>query len=587
MGNPADIELYLIPPENGEFYSGDENISGTLKLKLTKALPIKKITVHLKGITETQTKVNTDYMMSQNGMLTPVQDNRSYHRVLDLEKRLFPPDNVWDALEGSSKPFKIHPGEYSYEFSFPALRGMRPRCLKHHTRNMICFLKKRDTRLPPSFNLKWKELNKIDNLDLFFFSFGKIFYIVEVNIEMGKPKIWFKPFDKILRETKSIEYIPTVKDITYPDNGTEKENNDTINSNKSSRNSVSRTTHTTRNTSTLEGKVLNLSNTSDNSRSSSNRQPSNVSGSLTPNDLDRDNNNNTNSNGEIVTVNTNKYKLYQSTYKLNLLEGVQEMNNSNISIENSMWVEVRSKNDGFKQIFRNDPLFRRNSNKFDRIFLTCKGSLSVIKKLSIKPIRVQLNLIENATYLSKGVANENFSSLRLVELNLEAPLISDIFDIKDLKPRISSNLLNTIDENKYIGKSDCEIKLREHPQLRRLLFNEEDYKHRGNRLYSFKTCTIRRTFYLELLIDWSIEGVIKQTEVRIDPIQIYCQTRNSNGNGSNFGTLSLNRDDVDFLPRYIEPPVYNEIPDNLVINEDTQNKNNNNDNKNENIGVAE
>lgn len=579
MGNSTDIELYLIPPENGEFYSGNENISGTLKLKLTKALPIKKISVHLKGITETQTKFNTDYMISQNGMLTPVQDNKSYHRLLDLEKRMFPPDNVWDALEGSLKPFKIHPGEYVYEFSFPTLRGLRPRCLKHHTRDMICFLKKRDIRLPPSFNLKWKELIKIDNLDLFFYSFGKIFYFVEVNIEMGKPKIWFKPFDKILRETKSIEYIPTIRDITYPDNDTEKGNNDSNsgNNNNNNQNPISKASYAIGNTSSFKGKVLDVSNNTDTPGSSLNKQFTNVDGFTTSNNINRSNT--TINTGEMMNINSKKYKLYQSTYKLNLFQDEQEINNINTSIENSMWVEVRSKNDGFKQIFRNDPLFRRNSNRFDHIFLTCKGNLSIIKKLSIKPIRVQLNLIENATYLSKGVANENISSLKLVDLNLEEPLTSDIFDIKDLKPRISSNKLGTIDENKYIGKSDCEIKLREHPQLRRLLFNEEDYKHRGNRLYSFKTCTIRRTFYLELLIDWSIKGAIKQIDVRINPVQIYCQIRSSIRNGANFGTASLNRHEVDFLPRYIEPPVYNEFPDNLVIYGDASDKP---DNGNEN-----
>lgn len=557
MGSPADIELYLIPPANGEFYSGSENISGTLKLKLTKSLPIKKITVHLKGITETQTKVNADYMMSQNGMLTPVQDNRSYHRILDLERRMFPPDNVWDALEGSPKPFKIHPGEYVYDFKFPKLRGMRPRCLEHHKRDMIYFLKKKDTRLPPSFNLRWKELNKIDNLDLFFYSFGKIFYFVEVNIEMGKPKSWFKPFDKILRDTKQIEYIPTVKDITYPDNDTEKSDNNTTSGNKNSQDTVSKNDYTIKTTSISEDKILNLSN---------NLNRRNIA----------------TGNNDTINVNIHKYKIYQSTYKLKLPQGVGEANNSDNVTENSMWVEVRSKNDGFKKIFRNDPLFRKNSNKFDRIFLTCRGNISTIKKLSIKPIRIQLNLIENATYLSKGVANENFSSLRLVELSLEEPLISNIFDIKHLKPRVSSSLINTVDENKYIGKSDCEIKFRDHPQLRRLLFNEEDYKHRGNRLYSFKTCSIRRTFYLQLLIDWSIEGVIKQTEVNIDPIQIYCQTRNSIGNSSNFSTVPLNRDEADFLPRYVEPPVYNEFPDDMMIDRETSNKNNTtNDDKNQ------
>lgn len=56
MKNLTDIELYQIHPENGEFHCGNENISGTLKIKLTKALLFKKITIHLNCVTEPQIK---------------------------------------------------------------------------------------------------------------------------------------------------------------------------------------------------------------------------------------------------------------------------------------------------------------------------------------------------------------------------------------------------------------------------------------------------------------------------------------------------------------------------------------------------
>ncbi|KAG0658441.1 Art10p [Monosporozyma unispora] len=263
-------------------------------------------------------------------------------------------------------------------------------------------------------------------------------------------------------------------------------------------------------------------------------------------------------NNDFTGSNTPKYKFYRSTYKLNL----PHKKSDPTPIDNSMWVEIRSKNDGFKQVFRYDPLFRRNSNKFDRIYLTCKGKLSDIKGMSIKPVRLQLNLIENATYLSKGIANENFSSLRLVEVSLEDT--PSIFNIQELKPRGSDT--SNINEDTFIGKSDCMIRFKDHPQLKRLLFNEEDYKHRGNRLYSFKTCTIRRLFYFELIIDWNIEGMLKQTEIHIDPMQVYCQSCPSDNNNS---STSTSRREPDFLPRYVEPPMYNEFPDELGINETT------------------
>lgn len=576
MGIPADIKLSLIPPENGEYYSGDEHISGSLKLKLVKSLPIKKITVHLKGITETQTKVNTDYMMSQNGMLIPVQDNRSYHRILDMEKRMFPPDNVWDVMEGASKPFKVNPGEYNYEFKFDKLKGKRPKCLKNHTKNMICFMKRKDIRLPPSFNLKWKELNKIDNLDLFFYSFGKVLYILEVQIELGKPRSWFKPFDKMVRETRLIEYIPNVKDITYPSVGEERldsssNNRNTLDENAAMISALNNLNLVDPIVSTNRNDKNNLSLFSENGlpRTLLNRQTAAYSSLTREGSPLPDDNTNTSSdirsevnslNEQLQMANIPRYRLYHSTYRIILPHRRADIDRS---IENSMWVEVRSRNDGFKQVFRRDTLFHKNCNKFDRVFLTCKGKLSDIRQMSIKPVKLQLNLIENATYLSKGIANENFSSLKLLEIALDddEEVASSIFNIQELKPR-GNNDPSDIDEDSYIGKSECAIRFQDHPMLKRIIFNGEDYKHRGNRLYSFMTCTIRRLFYFDLIIDWDIEGSIKQTEIRIDPVQVYCQTRPVNAlvsASSNTNNTSTDRE-PDYLPRYVEPPIYNEFP---------------------------
>lgn len=586
MGIPADIQLTLVPPENGEYYSGDEHISGSLKLKLKKSVPIKEITVHLKGITETQTKVNTDYMMSQNGMLIPVQDNRSYHRLLDMEKRMFPPDNVWDAMEGSSKPFKVNPGEYNYDFKFDKLKGKRPKCLKNHTKNMICFMKRKDIKLPPSFNLKWKELNKIDNLDLFFYSFGKVLYILEVQIELGKPRSWFKPFDKMMRETRLIEYIPNVKDITYA--GIEEDRLDSSNNN---RNILEDNTAMINEINNLIDPLIATNRNGKNSSSlfSENGLPrtpssrhattfSSSTGEASPVPIDNHSGDNTNTsnfdsrsfnsmNDFPQIANLQRYKLYHSNYKLIL---PHKRTDINPTTENSMWVEVRSKNDGFKQVFRGDTLFKKNCNKFDRVYLTCKGKLSDIRQMSIKPVKIQLNLIENATYLSKGIANENISSLKLLEFPLDDDddISSSIFNIQELKPR--GNDISNIDEDTYTGKSDCAIRFKDHPMLKRIIFNGEDYKHRGNRLYSFVTCSIRRLFYFDLIIDWNIEGTIKQTEIRVDPLQVYCQTRptstagsatnNSSNNNNNNNNINNANREQDFLPRYVEPPIYNEFP---------------------------
>lgn len=529
----ANIDITLVPPINNDYYSGEENISGSIKLKLTKPLPIKKIVVHLKGITETQTKLNTEYMMSQNGMLTPVQDNRSYHRLLGLEKRLFPPDNVWNAMEGEPKPFKISPGEYNYEFKFEKLGGKRPRCLKNHKMDTICFMQRKDIKLPPSFNIKWKELNKIDNLDLYFYSMGKILYFVELEIEMGKPKTWFKPFDKVIHESKLIEYIPNVEDISYP-----LRNNEINITDYNNLGPVS---------------PEMLANTSNNDTSST-RFSTNEKGTSTNNTIENTTFLNSFRNLSIQSSRSNvnsysngRYRYYRSKFKINIPSTSGKESN------NSFWIEIRSKNDSLSHIFLNDPLFSRNSNQLDKIYVVCKGNMNQIKQSSIKLNKLRLNLVERTNFLSQGIANENLSSLRLIELNL-SEYNDQLLNLQDIKVRSVENDHST-DNDISLQKGDCPIKFYDNNLLQRWKFNEENYRHRGNRIYSFKTCTIERIFNLQILIDWEIMGQIRQSEIVIEPMQVYCQERTTELGFDNSNSNS-GYNDSEYLPRYVEPPVY-------------------------------
>ena len=106
------VSVTLNPPCNGEFYSSNDRMSGVVNLQLTKALSIRRINVILKGFSETLTKIDQEYMFQQNGMMMPGQDNKSFHTLMKFEQRVFPPDNVWNALDGASKPFKVKPGSY-------------------------------------------------------------------------------------------------------------------------------------------------------------------------------------------------------------------------------------------------------------------------------------------------------------------------------------------------------------------------------------------------------------------------------------------------------------------------------------------
>ncbi|QLQ80819.1 hypothetical protein HG537_0E01740 [Torulaspora globosa] len=479
---PTEVNIVLKPPLNGEFYSTNDCISGSVKIQLNKAQSIKTISVILKGFTETLTKVDPINCYGQHGMMMPVQDNRSYHTLFSYTERVFPPNNVWDAIEGSSKPFKMKPGQYEYEFAFDKI-PRRPKCLANHTKGLICFSTRDETRMPPSYNNLWRDLTKIDNLDLYFYSYGKILYMVQVQIELGKPNSWYKPFNRLVREIQLIEFIPEAQDLAYEE-ADEKE----------------------------EPTNRRFPSTMEAARDG-------TSGEFNMNPLRWDD------ETMVGTASGNdQTRIYKSSFWIGLPDR-----------KSLMWVEVRSK--GLRETYRNEDLFCAGSRKFDKVFLMMRGDVTELKKWTIVPTKVQLNLLEIATYLSQGVANENYSSLRLATVDNLSKISPTLLDFENSK----------VIADKSGSKEaliECEIKLRNHPMLKRLKFNEEDYRHRGNRLYSFKTCTIKRVFNFQLLIDWDINGTTKQSEVIIRPMQIFVQTRKDLRN--------------DILPKYVEPPVYSE-----------------------------
>lgn len=498
------LDIILHPPENGEFYSSDDLISGTIVLDLTKSLSIKQIKVGLKGFTETTTKMDSEYVFPQNGMLGPATENKSYHNLVREERRVFPPDNVWDALEGSSKPFKVKPGHYEYMFQFNKLPS-KPMCLKNHTKKTICFVSKSQSTMPPSFNTQWRELNKIDNLDLYFYSFGKIIYVVEVEIEMGRPRTWFKPFDKMLREPKIIEFIPEPKKFA---------SNETVT--RSGRNNHGVIDYISKNNSSKSLSAMQESEDGVTAIAPNGPDEKFLARNLDQLDINND------LEYEIEETEENPMKRYKCRYPLGLPDGAS-----------MMWVEVRSRD--IDTIYRQDFLFRQGSGNFDNVYLIVKGNLSFsdFSNISVKPTRLQLNLLETVSYLSQGIGNENFSSLKLMEIDNLSKSDRPLFDTNELK-FISS-------KNHEI--MECEIKLKDNPILKRLQFNEEDYKHRSNRLYSFKTCVITRLFSYQLLIDWNINGQTRQTETII-PVQVFAHKRPPPVNEA--------------LPRYVEPPSYDD-----------------------------
>ena len=535
MAPSRKIEVILAPPLNGEFYSGDDQINGQVKLTLTKSLPIKTITVNLKGFMEATTSMDSEFVMIQNGMLVPHQDNKSYHNLINLETRVFPPDNVWNAIEGSSKPFKLQPGEYEYSFQFEKLKGKAPSCVKGHGKSEITFTKPAYTKLPPSFNNQWKNLNKVDSLDLFFYSFGKVIYMVQVNIELGKARSWYKPFDKFIRENEVIEYIPNIRDITY-ERG---EDNP-----KTSEILYQSSTLTTLNTNAIPGTVA----ASEDAVALRIRHPNDTATTTTAVQIDPES-----ASKSHLFLMENDQQQPQQQVPSNIPNGtnfIQIHKSSGVvrlpDNESTMSIQVRTKNNGFRRLFRYDPLFQRRCNKFDNIYVvfqTPKQSVSMIRNLQVALKSMQLNLYETVTFLSHGIGNENLSSLRLAEVDF-TNCTDPIFNMNELEVVFEDPKSNEV-------LIQCQLRLKDHSKLKQMLFNVEDYKHRGNRLFSFKSCSIKREFDLQLVLNWEINGTaVSPVEVAIEKVQIYCQKR---------PRRLLQRDADEFLPRYEEPPTYEAV----------------------------
>ncbi|CCC72129.1 hypothetical protein NCAS_0J01500 [Naumovozyma castellii] len=537
------ITILPAPPLNGQFYSSHDEINGTVHLSISKSLPIKNITVLLRGFAETMTKFDQEYLMSPS-----LQEHRSYHTLLDMETRVFPPDNVWDALEGSSKPFKVKPGEYDYQFKFDKF-PRRPKCLANHRVTDTVFVKRRENYLPPSFNNKWKEFNKIDNLDLYFYSLGKIIYNLQVRIELGKSMNWYKPFDKFLREYSIIEFIPDSKLLEQGLNGSP--TSSALPQGAEEMTMAMYPEDIKRPPLDLRSMETEL-NTVD-------TDPSSANGTFSRDTMiDR-----LGIRSAVpATMTMGNEHIYKSRYKIGLPDG-----------DSNLWLEIRSRDNAIKQTYRMDPMFQEGSGRFDQVFLmlSCSSdnvreTLSMVMK-NVAAKKLQLNLLETVTFLSQGVGNENFSSLRLAALGLEADVegADDVFDGGEFE-YVSRGSKHSAGPMYY--KFQCELKLKKIPALQYLYFNQEDYRHRGNRLYSFKTCTIKREFQFQLLIDWEINGSAKvgrQTEVIIKPVQIFCQCRpNSSalrsGAAPDYTRGGMAIGEVDALPLYVPPPEYVETP---------------------------
>ncbi|SCU97175.1 LAFA_0G10176g1_1 [Lachancea sp. 'fantastica'] len=407
------LELHLDPPVNGEFYTLEDAMTGEVVLDLDKPLSIREIVVRLVGNSETLVRPGEH---SKNGTRTslqvPLEDEQSSHKVVDFEVSVFPPQNVKSAISGSKKAFKVESGSYSFSFEFKL--PVKPQCIATHPKKVYTYSKDESTNvLPPSFNSALKT-QQVQNLDLYFYSLGKVEYCIEAVVLTGNDDSWFRAF-RVSNPTirKSFELIPSY---------------------------------------------------------SAQKQLQTIM---------------RNQNSAPVMTFISKFDVTFDDDDLRL------------------WTEVRSRQ--LRSVYRLDDLFVSGCHKFDQVFLLMSSPLPEGSDLRL--VRAELNLIEFVTYLAGGRSNANLNSLRLAK------------GVGNLQIDLSKSYTNSD------GHQECPINIAELAELGSCCFNEEDFRYRGNRLYSFISCNIRRLFKFQLFLTMTLDGADTfQFEVLTDFVNVFCES---------------------------------------------------------------
>ncbi|SCU82132.1 LADA_0C03202g1_1 [Lachancea dasiensis] len=407
------LTLRLEPPHNGEFYTLEDTVSGELLLELDKSIEVREIVVNLVGNSEATVRPGEHY---KNGTRTslqmPLNDERSFHKLVDSEISVFPPENVRSAIKGSSRAaFKLEQGSYNFgfTFTFPEV----PQCSATHAKNLLTYTKSLShVSLPPSFNHELSN-QEIFDLDVFFYSLGKVEYFVESTLYSGNDESWFKTSRNYCSPKTTIELMPS--------NLAQEELQDILQN---------------------EGSAP-------------------------------------------LEVFDSKFDVMFDNYDMKL------------------WAEVRSKQ--LRSVYRLDYLFLPGCDKFDQVYILMSSPLP--KTADLRVVGVDLNLVEFTTYLAGGRSNANYNTLRLARSKSE------------LKVDLSRSITETD------GTTECQIELGTLSPLDQVRFNEEDYKYRGNRLYSLTSCNIRRVFKFQLILHMLLDDKNHfQFEILTDLVNVFCES---------------------------------------------------------------
>ncbi|SCU96684.1 LAMI_0F07382g1_1 [Lachancea mirantina] len=197
--------------------------------------------------------------------------------------------------------------------------------------------------------------------------------------------------------------------------------------------------------------------------------------------------------GESLTPAVTPATILDSKYVFTLEDGTEA------------WTEVHA--DRLKSVYRLDLLFQQGCGKFDKIYVAF-SNLETRDTLQLRLVRLQLNLLEFVTYLAGEIGNRNLSSLCLLNIATDLSI-----DPKTLRQRPDDDVL------------EAPLNLLGVEALQQFRFNEQDYKHKGNRLFSFTSCNIRREYRFQLFLDFKDENQnVFQTETQTNIVNIFCES---------------------------------------------------------------
>ncbi|SCV04774.1 LANO_0G12266g1_1 [Lachancea nothofagi CBS 11611] len=155
------------------------------------------------------------------------------------------------------------------------------------------------------------------------------------------------------------------------------------------------------------------------------------------------------------------------------------------------WIEVKARS--LSRVYRLDRMFQRGCQRFDKVSLVL--SQRPVQELNIKIRRLTLQLVEIMNYLSQGQVNAMVGTIPLVETQL------------DLK--LNSSKIKTLGN----GTIEWPLELCRIPELANYKFNEANITHRGNKMFSFASCNIKRAFKFCLSLGLEIDGSRFDAEV--------------------------------------------------------------------------